>query len=95
MAIEFEQEKNGLPIMGILIGAVVIGAVFFGSYFLLFKKPEIIDVVLPGGLRAVSEISQIPFQPETIVSSEKFKALRQYGTRLAPPQAGKSNPFLP
>lgn len=95
MAIEFEQEKNGLPIMGILIGAVVIGAIFSGAYFLLFKKPDLIDVVLPGGLRSVSEISQIPFQPETIVSSEKFKALRQYGARLTPPPASKSNPFLP
>ena len=95
MAIEFEQEKNGLPIMGILIGAVVVGAIFTGAYLILFKKPDLIDVVLPGGLRSVSEISQIPFQPETIIRSEKFKALRQYGTRLAPPSSGKSNPFLP
>ncbi len=79
----------------VLIAAVIVGALFAGVYFFLFKRPELIDVVLPNDLQNLSSISNIPFQPERVFNSEKYKALREYGGQIIVPQAGKANPFLP
>ena len=95
MAIEFEQERNSMSITGLLSGAVVVIALFAGVYLLLFKKPELIEVVFPGNLKSVQDISKISLDPEKALRSEKFRALRQYGESAPLPPAGKSNPFLP
>jgi hypothetical protein len=95
MAIEFTKEKQPLNIMGILVAIVVVAAVFVGAYFLLFTRPEFIEVVLPAPLQLNEEISTIDFEPRRVFESEKFKVLRQYGGGIIVPSAGKSNPFLP
>ena len=95
MAIQIQQEKQKVNVINLLIGFVVVVSLFAGVYFFLFRRPEIIDVVLPNDLQNLSKISDIPFQPERVFSSEKYKALREYGGQIVPPQAGKANPFLP
>ena len=95
MAIAVEQEKKPVNIVGLLIGAVVVATLFLGIYFFLFSKPEIIDVVLPADLKDMNKISDIPFQPEKVLSSEKFKILKKEAGEVAAPVLGKGNPFLP
>lgn len=95
MAIALEQERKPVNVLGILIALVVVGSLFAGAYFLFFKRPELVDVVVPSSIQNVRQISTIPFAPERIFTAEKFRALRQYGTEIVLPQAGKSNPFLP
>ncbi len=95
MAIQIEHERQKVNVVGILIGIVIAVSLFAGVYFFLFKRPEIIDVVLPNDLQNLSKISDIPFQPERVFSSEKYKALREYGGGVVEPQTGKANPFLP
>lgn len=95
MALAIEQERKQVNILGFLVSLVVIAALFAGVYFFLFKRPEVIDVVLPKSLKEVGAISNIAFQPEKILMSEKLKALRKYGDDLPAPQTGKSNPFQP
>ena len=95
MAIQIEHERKKIDIVSILVGFVIVGALFAGAYFFLFRRPEFIDVVLPGDLQNLSTISNIPFQPERVFNSEKYKALRDYGGEISAPQAGKANPFVP
>jgi len=93
MAIEV-QGKRQVNIMGLLMGVVIVGSIFAGAYFLLFQRPELIDVVFPG-LDNVEPLSNISFEPERVFESVTFKALRQYGSDITPPVGGRANPFLP
>lgn len=95
MAIEIEQEKKPVNFVNVLIAIVIVGALFAGVYFFLFRRPEFIDVVLPKDLQNLNTISNIPFDPGRVFNSPKYQALREYGGEIAPPQAGKANPFLP
>lgn len=94
MAIEVEQDKKSVNIVGIMVGVLIVALVFAGIYFLLFKRPEIIDVVLPSDLLDLGDISSISFEPEKVFELDKFKALRQYGSKVVVTGKGKSNPFL-
>lgn len=95
MAIQIEEEKKPINIIGLLMGLTVGLALFLGVYFFLFKRPEIIDVVLPKNLKDLNEISNVTFQPENVLQSEKLKALRNYGGEASLPAMGRGNPFLP
>ena len=93
MAINIEQEKKPVNWIGFFTACIVIAVLFFGGYFLFFKKPELIEIVVPGSLKDVSIISRISFDPESVVGSPTFRLLRQYATTISPPTPGKSNPF--
>ncbi|OGG42442.1 hypothetical protein A3A21_00770 [Candidatus Jorgensenbacteria bacterium RIFCSPLOWO2_01_FULL_45_25b] len=95
MAIQIDQEKRPINIISILMGFVVVASLFAGVYFFLFKRPELIDVVLPAEIQSLSAISSIPFDPGKIISSDKFRALQQHGGDVPLPQTGRANPFLP
>ena len=95
MAIEVEQEKKQVNVINMLIGIVVVLSLFAGVYFFLFRSPEFIDVVLPRDLQNLSNISNIPFEPERVFNSEKYNALKEYSADISIPTTGKSNPFLP
>ena len=86
---------KSVSIIGVLIAIVVVGTLVAGAYFFFFNSPELIDVVLPPSLRGVDEISEISFEPERVLTSEKFGVLVKYGSDIVVPSAGKSNPFLP
>jgi len=94
MAIVVEEKKsvNWIAILTIII---VVAVIFSAAYFLFFKKPELIEVVAPGGLEGVSQISKISFDPESVISAPTFKLLRQYGTTPNPSNPGRENPFKP
>ncbi len=95
MAIVVEEQKKSVNWVTILTMLVVIAVVFAGAYLLFFKKPELIEIVTPGGLEGVSEISKISFDPESVLSAPTFKLLRQYGTAPTPSTPGRDNPFEP
>lgn len=96
MAIIIEEEKRQNNWVGIAVGAVVVVVLFVGAYFLFFKRPQLIEVVTPKQLQEINKISAVSFDPDAVVSSPVFKALRQYGNPVASPQtAGRANPFAP
>ena len=95
MAIEFEQDKKKVNWFALLSTAIIVVVLFAGVYYLFFKKPELIEVVAPGSLSDVRNISKISFHPEEVVNSPNFKLLRQYGTDVLVPTPGRSNPFSP
>jgi flagellar basal body-associated protein FliL len=95
MAIVVEEEKKPVNWVAILTTIIIIVVVFIGAYFLFFKKPELIEVVAPGNLQGVSQISRVSFDPESVLGAPTFKLLRQYGTAPDPPNPGRNNPFRP
>ncbi|HXF43992.1 MAG TPA: hypothetical protein VNK70_00790 [Candidatus Paceibacterota bacterium] len=95
MAIVVQEEKKGTNWVAILSTLVIIFAIFAGAYYLFFKKPELIEVVTPGSLQNVSNISKISFDPQAVLNSPTWKILRQYGSTPTIPSPGRSNPFKP
>lgn len=95
MAIIVEEEKKGTSWITILSIVVVLLIVFLGGYYLFFKKPELIEVVVPEPLQVLGRLSQAKFEPQEVVDSPTFKALRDYATPLTLPAAGRADPFRP
>lgn len=94
MAIVIEEERRPVNWFALAIIAIVLLVVFFGSYFLFFKKPELIEVVVPTELKEVSRISQLSFDPEGIMSSPAFQSFRKYTDAVPRTQTpGRDNPF--
>jgi hypothetical protein len=95
MAIVLEEEKKPINWLAVLTVIVIVAFLFTGSYFLFFKKPELIEVVAPKSLEDLNKISQLSFNPETVLNTPTFKLLKQYATPITPPTPGRSNPFKP
>jgi flagellar basal body-associated protein FliL len=95
MAIVLEEEKKETNWVAVLIVIVIVAVLFAGVYFLFFKKPELIEVVAPKSLEDINKISQVSFNPQTVIEAPVFKLLRQYGTAVTPPTPGRPNPFKP
>lgn len=95
MAIQIEDEKKQLNWVAILSTLFIIIVVFVGSYFLFFTKPELIEIVVPGELKSIGDISTINFDAKEVVESPIFKLLRKVEEPPTPPTPGKNNPFKP
>lgn len=95
MAIQIEEEPKKVNWLGVITGVVIVAVLFVGAYLLFFKKPELIEVVAPGRVEDLSQLSRVQFNPEELLSSPEFRLLRQFGVEAAPPSAGRSNPFQP
>lgn len=95
MAILVEEEKKPVNWVAILTVIIIVIVIFLGAYLLFFKKPELIEVVAPGSLKNVSELSKISLDAGSVLDSANFKLLRQYTTNVKPPAPGRSNPFVP
>ncbi|MEK7464755.1 MAG: hypothetical protein AAB617_03180 [Patescibacteria group bacterium] len=95
MAIIVEQEKKSVNWVAVISTTIIIAVLFLGSYFVFFKKPELIEVVAPSSLESLSNISKLSFDAESVLGSPTFKLLRQYELQVAPGTPGRSNPFRP
>lgn len=96
MAIILEEEKKPVNWFAIVTGAVVALIVLVGGYYLFFKKPELIEVVVPGPLQRIETLSKVPrLDPQAIVNSSNFRSLKDYTSPLPPAVKGRANPFLP
>ncbi len=89
------EERSPTNWAGILLALVVIALLFGGGYFLFFKKPQLIEVVLPPELVSLRPLTEAPFDPQEVISSPNFKALKDYSGELTLPFAGRDNPFKP
>ena len=95
MAITIEEEKKPVNWIGIIGAIVIVASIFIGGYYLFFKKPELIEVVVPSNLQDLNKIAQVKFNPQEVVDSVVFKALRDYSQPLQLPPKGRPNPFKP
>jgi hypothetical protein len=96
MAIILEEERPQTNWVGILGGIVIVVLIFVACYYLFFKKPELIDVVVPRDLEQISLLAQVQeIDPQAIVNSANFRMLQNYAPTLILPPAGRANPFRP
>lgn len=93
MAIVVEEEKKNINWITILSVAAGLAVAFFGAYYLFFKQPELIDVVVPAELERLRVISEAQFNPREVVDSPSFQGLRDFSGTLSTPRTGKANPF--
>ncbi len=95
MAIFVEQEKkpvNWFNVIGII---VLVAVIFAGAYFVFFKKPQLIDVVIPGGLSDIKTLSQVRIDPSPVVQTLQKYFTTNYGSSVTVPAPGRTNPFVP
>lgn len=96
MAILLEEEKKPVNWFGIIAGIVVALIIVIGGYVLFFKKPDLIEVVVPQELQDITTLSKVPpLDPQAVVNSSNFKSLKDYTSPLPNPVKGRSNPFAP
>ncbi len=86
--------------IGLISFILILVAVVTGGYYLFFKAPQTVDVVLPGNLQDVKNLSQLNLDPKSVVDptsgtreSKVFSLLHDYTTPLTTPPPGKDNPF--
>ena len=95
MAIEMEQEKKKVNWFNLALVAVFIIIVFLVTYFIFFKKPELVNVIAPGSLQSINQISQIQLDPTPVVQTLNKYFTGNYGGTLTIPTPGRNNPFVP
>ncbi len=95
MAIIVEEEKKPVNWFNVVVVAVVVVIVFAVVYFVFFNSPELIDVVVPGGLNDINQLSQIQVDPTPVVSTLNKYFTGNFGVSLNIPAPGRPNPFLP
>ena len=96
MAIVVQEEAKKVNWVAVLTVLVVVVVIFASLYFLLFKKPELIEIVVPGRLENLNSLSKVPFDPEGVVNDPAFKVLRRYASPVSKTSTpGKANPFRP
>lgn len=93
MAVIIDEEKKPVNWFAIGVLAVIVIIIFAGGYYLFFKKPELIETVAPKELDRLNSLSRVSFDPNSVLDSSAFKALRQYASPPALPAAGRDNPF--
>ena len=95
MAIIIEEPKPPKD-WGTIIGIfLVVSIIFSGVYFLFFKKPVLIGMIIPISIQETEKLSKMIFDPTSIQNNAIFQSLRQYNVPAATGQSGRTNPFTP
>jgi len=96
MAIIVEEEKKGGGgFIGFLTWIILIAVIAFATYYIFFKKPERVEVIIPANFENISEISAKKLDPEVIQNNPVFRSLESLGTPPSTARVGRANPFLP
>jgi hypothetical protein len=95
MAIIIEEEQqNSLSIITILVWAVIIAVAGAATYYLFFKRPDLAAFSTPENFKSTAALSQIDLDPERLLRSPAFEALKRYVPLPDPKNLGRPNPFL-
>ena len=89
--IKAENRKKGL--IKLIVGIISVLLLLFATYYLFFTSPPQIDVLVPLELETISKISEFSVDPEAVISSPQYQALKEH---VEPPELGefgRTNPF--
>lgn len=95
MAIIVEEEKKGGGFIGFLTWILLIGVIAFATYYIFFKEPEKVEIIIPANFENITEISAKKIEPEVIQNDPVFKSLEALTTPPSSAKVGRVNPFLP
>jgi len=94
MAIVLEEGEKKLNLRGLITVSAIILVLAGVSYALFFAETPKIEIVIPQSVRSASELSQVQFDPASVVNSAYFRALRRYVGEQAMGVLGRQNPFV-
>jgi hypothetical protein len=99
MAIIIEENKNkvdGVRLLGWLGIIIVIGAAI---YYLFFAAPEAVVISPPANFTEIAPLAQVNLNPEDVLNSAAYTALKAPPFALPTPQGpasvGRPDPFVP
>lgn len=96
MAIVVDSGRAPRSIGKLVIWALILGVILFGAYYLFFKRPDVIpNLAAPAGFQQANQLSGIKLDPDAVVQSATFQALKEQAPAQAAPATGRSNPFQP
>ncbi len=95
MAIIVQEEKKPVNWFNIIIIAVFVVVLFFGMYFIFFKKPELVEVVVPTKLQSLGQISQAQLDPGPTIDTLNKYFSKNFSQSVTIPTPGRTNPFMP
>ena len=95
MAIVVEEESPKVSAVSVLIWLIILAIVAVAVYYIFFAKPELVEIVAPPAFRNVDTLARVVINPNDVVGSQAFQALKQYITIPAIGNAGRANPFSP
>jgi len=93
MAIVVEEPKPGLDFKKIVTGLIIFLMLGASVYFLFFKTPPLIEVVIPSQFKQIHEMSRINLISKSIFENPVYQNLRDYSSPLTIPELGRANPF--
>ena len=98
MAIIVEEEKSSINLIRLVGWLVVLGVIAAAAYYIFFAAPGIVKVTPPASFESISPAAQFTLQPEDVLNSPAFQALKAppfpLPTAQGPAQVGRTNPFL-
>ena len=94
MAILLEEGEKKSNWKGIATVSAILLLLAGISYALFFAETPKIEIVIPQSVRSTSELSQVQFDPASVVNSASFRALRRYVGEQTAGVLGRQNPFI-
>ena len=95
MAIVIEQKKKSVNWFSVLTSVFFLLLILIGGYYLFFAPTPGIEIVAPSALQSAVDLSQITFDPSSVVNSRQFKSLKIYTGLPGTGVLGRGNPFQP
>jgi hypothetical protein len=97
MAIIIEEEKKTSNLTNLLGIVAILATVAVGAYYLFFVSVPPSIITPPAGFNDITPITQITFNPQSVVGSAAFTSLKQSipePTSTSPAAVGRTDPFL-
>jgi hypothetical protein len=95
MAIIVEEQQQSSGNWGsILLWGMVFVILAIAVYYILFKRPDLVEVATPQNFQNAVQLSKIKLDPNEVIGSPLFKSLQSYTEPLTPSAQGRTNPFL-
>lgn len=90
------EEGNGrrgpFKALAAAVVLIILGTI---TYYLFFAPAPLIEVIIPSGLKSVSQISEKGLNTPGIFNSPVYRSLRQYVADPVVGETGRTNPFSP
>ena len=97
MAIIVEEEKSRSNLTTLVGWFVIIVVILATVYYIFFAAPSPAVVTPPTGFADITSITQIQFDPASVVNSPAFETLKRSipePTSTGPVAVGRTNPFI-
>jgi hypothetical protein len=97
MAIIVEEEKNRSNLATLVGWFVILVVILAAAYYIFLAAPSPAVITPPTGFANITSITQIQFDPTSVVNSASFNSLKQSipePTSTGPVSIGRANPFV-